>query len=477
MSSTTKLSARDRIATLLDDSSFVEIGALVTKRNTDFNLAQTDAPSDGVITGYGLIDGSLVYVYSQDASVLNGTMGEMHARKIESIYDLALKVGAPVIGLVDCAGMRLQEATDALASFGKVYLKQSMASGVIPQITAVFGTCGGGCAVSAAMSDFTFMPEEGANLFVNSPNAVEGNFTGKCDTSTAKFQAEAGVVDVVKEDEAQVLASIRTLLSYLPSNNATECTMDCLDDLNRATATFADKVSDPVAALAEIADHGEFFEIKADYAKEMVTGFLHLNGTTVGAVANRTAVLDENGKATEKFEAVLTTKGCYKAESFVEFCDAFDIPVLTLTNVTGYASTMNEEKSVAIAAAKLTNAFANATVPKVNLVCGDAFGSAYITMNSKHIGADMVFALDTAKIGMMDSKLAAQIMYAGESAEVRDEKAAAYDELQSSAVAAAKRGYVDCIISADAVRQQLVYSYEMLYTKREARPSKKHGTV
>ena len=477
MSSTTKLSARDRIVTLLDDSSFVEIGALVTKRNTDFNLAQTDAPSDGVITGYGLIDGSLVYVYSQDAEVLNGTMGEMHAKKIESMYDLALKVGAPVIGLMDCAGMRLQEATDALAGFGNVYLKQSMASGVIPQITAVFGTCGGGCAVSAAMSDFTFMPEEGAKLFVNSPNAVEDNFVGKCDTSAAKFQAEAGVVDVVREDEVQVLASIRKLVSYLPSNNETDCTIDCTDDLNRATAAFAEEAADPAVALADIADNGEFFEIKAEYAKEMVTGFIRLNGATIGAVANRTAVFDENGKTSEKFDAVLTTKGCYKAESFVEFCDAFGIPVLTLTNVTGYAATMSEEKSVAIAAAKLTNAFANATVPKVNVVCKEAMGSAYITMNSKHIGADMVFALEDAKIGMMDAKLAAQIMYAGESEEVRNEKAAEYDAMQSSAVSAAKRGYVDSIISADAVRQQLVYTFEMLYTKREARPSKKHGTV
>ncbi|MDD6034892.1 MAG: carboxyl transferase domain-containing protein [Lachnospiraceae bacterium] len=477
MSSTTKLSARDRIVTLLDDSSFVEIGALVTKRNTDFNLAQTDAPSDGVITGYGLIDGSLVYVYSQDAEVLNGTMGEMHAKKIESMYDLALKVGAPVIGLVDCAGMRLQEATDALAGFGNVYLKQSMASGVIPQIIAVFGTCGGGCAVSAAMSDFTFMPEEGAKLFVNSPNAVEDNFVGKCDTSAAKFQAEAGVVDVVREDEVQVLASIRKLVSYLPSNNETDCTIDCTDDLNRATAAFAEETADPAVALADIADNGEFFEIKAEYAKEMVTGFIRLNGATIGAVANRTAVFDENGKTSEKFDAVLTTKGCYKAESFVEFCDAFGIPVLTLTNVTGYAATMSEEKSVAIAAAKLTNAFANATVPKVNVVCKEALGSAYITMNSKHIGADMVFALEDAKIGMMDAKLAAQIMYAGESEEVRNEKAAEYDAMQSSAVSAAKRGYVDSIISADAVRQQLVYTFEMLYTKREARPSKKHGTV
>lgn len=477
MSSTTKLSARERIITLLDDSSFVEIGALVTKRNTDFNLAQTDAPSDGVITGYGLIDGDLVYVYSQDAAVLNGTMGEMHAKKIVAMYDFALKVGAPVIGLIDCAGMRLQEATDALAGFGNVYLKQSMASGVIPQITAVFGTCGGGCAVSSALSDFTFMPAEGAKLFVNSPNAVEGNFTGKCDTSAAQFQAEAGAVDVVKENEAAVLASIRSLVSFLPCNNEAEYAFECVDDLNRATETFGELSCDPAAALAEIADDREFFELKADHAKEMVTGFIRLNGATVGAVANRSEVLDANGKAVEKFDTVLTTKGCAKAERFVRFCDAFHIPVLTLTNVTGYASSMCEERTVALAAAKLTNAFASATVPKVNLICKNAMGSAYITMNSKHIGADLVFALDTAKIGMMDAKLAAQIMYAGEKEAVRSEKAAEYDELQCSAVAAAKRGYVDSIIEADAVRQHLIYAYEMLYTKREARPSKKHGTV
>ena len=477
MSSTTKLSARERIITLLDDSSFVEIGALVTKRNTDFNLAQTDAPSDGVITGYGLIDGDLVYVYSQDAAVLNGTMGEMHAKKIVAMYDFALKVGAPVIGLIDCAGMRLQEATDALAAFGNVYLKQSMASGVVPQITAVFGTCGGGSAVSAALSDFTFMPAEGAKLFVNSPNAVEGNFVGKCDTSTAQFQAEAGAVDVVKEDEAAVLASIRNLISFLPCNNEADYAFECADDLNRATETFGELSCDPAVALAEIADDHEFFELKADYAKEMVTGFIRLNGATVGAVANRSAVLDENGKATEKFDTLLTAKGCAKAERFVKFCDAFGIPVLTLTNVTDYASSMCEEKSVALAAARLTNAFASATVPKVNLICQNAMGSAYITMNSKHIGADLVFALDTAKIGMMDAKLAAQIMYAGETTDVRNEKAAEYDELQCSAVAAAKRGYVDSIIEADAVRQHLVYAFEMLYTKREARPSKKHGTV
>ena len=477
MSSTAKLSAKDRIYTLLDENSFVEIGALVTKRNTDFNLTQTESPSDGVITGYGVIEGNLVYVYSQNAAVLNGTMGEMHAKKIANLYTMALKVGAPIIGLVDCAGLRLQEATDALAGFGEVYLKQTMASGVIPQITAVFGTCGGGSAVSAALSDFTFMPKENAKLFVNAPNTLSGNYMEKCNTASAAFQAAYGRVDVVEEDEVAVLESIRMLVALLPSNNEDASSGECADDLNRMTPAFDAEAADPAVALSDLADDHFFYEVGELYAKEMVTGFLRLNGMTVGAVANRTAVFDENGKAVEKYDAVLTTAGCKKAEKFVNFCDAFGIPVLTLTNVTGYAATVAEEGSVAAAAAKLTYVFANATVPKVNVITEKAMGSAYITMNSKHIGADMVFALESAQVGMMDAQLAAQIMYAGEKSDVQKEKAAEYAKLQGSAEAAAARGYIDNLISAPAVRKHLIYAFEMLYTKRENRPAKKHGTV
>ncbi len=476
MGSSTQMSAKDRIAALLDDNSFVEIGALVTKRNTDFDLAESNAPSDGVITGYGLIDGSLVYVYSQDAAVLHGTIGEMHAKKIVRLYDMALKTGAPVIGLVDCAGIRLQEATDALAGFGEVYLKQTLASGVVPQITAVFGTCGGGSAVSAALSDFTFMPKTGAKLFVNSPNALEGNYTAKCDTAAAEYQAANGLVDVVKEDEAEVLESIRTLISILPANNEADAVVDCMDNLNRAVA-FDTLSADPAKALADLSDNNFYFEVKADYAKEMVTAFIKIDGMTVGAVANRTAVLDENGKAAEKFDAVLTTAGCQKAERFVKFCDAYGLPVVTFTNVNGYKATMCEEKNIAVAAAKLTAAFANATVAKVNVVAGTAYGSTYIVMNSKHIGADMVFAVEGAKIGMMDAALAAQIIAPKASAEERAKVKEEYDSLQGSAEAAAKRGYVDAIISADSVRQHLAYSLGMLYSKRESQPSKKHGTI
>jgi acetyl-CoA carboxylase carboxyltransferase component len=477
MNTTAQLSARERINSLLDDNSFVEVGALITRRSTDFNLQQKEAPADGVITGYGVIDGNLVYVYCQDKSILNGTIGEMHAKKIAHIYDLALKVGAPVIGIIDCAGLRLQEATDALNGFGEIYMKQTMASGVIPQITAVLGTCGGGAAVLASLSDFSFMTKSSSKLFVNSPNALEGNYTSKLDTASADFQAKAGTVDFVLEDDAAVLTKIRELVTILPSNNEDDASYDeCEDDLNRLVPEITGFIADSAAALKAVSDNNYFLEIKAEYAKEMVTGFIRLNGMTVGAIANRTEILDGEGKVSEKFDGTLTTAGCYKAEKFIQICDSYNIPVLTLTNVTGYKATVDEEKSIGIATAKLTYAFANATVPKVNVITGKAYGSAYLTMNSKHIGADLVLAVEGAEVGMMDAKLAAQIMYEKEP-EVVEAKASEYAELQSSAVAAARRGYVDSIIDAAATRKHLIYAYEMLFTKRESRPSKKHGTV
>ncbi|MBR4085597.1 MAG: carboxyl transferase [Lachnospiraceae bacterium] len=475
MSTTSK--ASQRIEALLDANSFVEIGALVSARATDFNLKQNETPSDGVITGYGVIDGNPVYVYSQDASVLNGTVGEMHAKKITKLYDLAMKTGAPVIGLIDSAGLRLQEATDALNAFGEIYMKQTLASGVIPQITAIFGTCGGGLALFPTMTDFTFMEGKSAKLFVNAPNALDGNNTSKCDSSAAKFQAEeAGIVDVVA-DEADVLAQIRALIGFLPANNEDFCMEDCMDDLNRVNPELANCVGDTSVALSIIADDNNFFEVKADYAKSMVTGFIKLNGTTVGCVANRTEVCDEEGKVVEKFDAVLTKQGCEKAADFVNFCDAFGIPVLTLTNVKGYEATMCSEKGIAKAAAKLTYAFANATVAKVNVIIGKAYGTAYVAMNSKAIGADITMAWPNAEIGTMDAKLAAKIMYEGQGADVIDEKAAEYAALQTSALSAAKRGYVDQVVEAADTRKYVIGAFEMLFTKSEDRPDKKHGTV
>ena len=478
MSNTAQSLAGTRINSLLDENSFVEIGGYVTARNTDFNMQQTEAPSDGVITGYGVIDGNLVYVYAQDASVLGGSIGEMHAKKIVGLYDMAMKMGAPVIGLIDCVGLRLQEATDALNAFGEIYMKQTLASGVIPQITAVFGTCGGGLAVVPGLTDFTFMEEKKAKLFVNSPNALDGNRAEVCDTAAAKFQSEeTGLVDFVGTEE-EIFAGIRKLISILPANNEDDGVYEeCSDDLNRVCTDLANAAGDTSILLSQISDNGVFVETKAAYAKDMVTGFIKLNGQTVGAVANRTEVYDADGNKTEEFDAVLSARGALKAAEFVKFCDAFEIPVLTLTNVTGFKATKCSEARIAKAAAKLTYAFADATVPKVNVVIGKAFGSAYSVMNSKAIGADITFAWSQAEIGMMDARLAAKIMYADADNTLINEKAAEYATLQSSAVAAATRGYVDTIIEAEDTRKYVIGAFEMLFTKREDRPVKKHGAV
>ena len=474
----TENSASRRIATLLDEGSFVEIGGAVTARSTTFNLQEKAAPSDGVITGYGVIDGNLVYVYSQDAAVLNGAIGEMHAKKIANIYDMAMKMGAPVIGLIDCAGLRLQEATDALEAFGSVYYKQAMASGVVPQIAAIFGMCGGGLAVVPGLTDFTFMEAKDGKLFVNSPNALEGNEISKCNTASAEYQSKtAGLVDGIGA-EAEILGQIRDLVCMLPANNEDDMSYEeCTDDLNRICADIANASEDTAIALAQIADNQILVETKKDYAKEMVTGFIRLNGMTVGVVANRSKVYNAEAEVEAEFDSVLTVDGCKKATDFVNFCDAFSIPVLTLTNVTGFAATVESEKNMASAVAKLTYAFANATVPKVNVIVGKAFGSAYVSMNSKSIGADLVYAWPTAEIGMMDAKLAAQIMYADADAETLNEKAAEYKELQSSPNSAAARGYVDAIIEPADTRKYVIGAFEMLFTKREDRPAKKHGTV
>lgn len=477
MSNGSDNSAMQRIARLVDENSFMEIGSLVTARSTDFNLAQTDTPSDGVITGHGLVDGNLVFVYSQDASVLGGTIGEMHAKKIAAVYDMAVKMGAPVIGLIDCAGIRLQESVDALEAFGTIYAKQAAASGMVPQISAVFGTCGGGLAVVPALSDFTYAQADKAKLFINSPNAIDGNRIDKCDTSSAAFQSsETGTIDGIGTED-EILAQIRQLICILPANNAQGgCTDECADDLNRACQSLDTMKGDPRFVLREISDNHIFIEAKADYAKEMTAGFIKLNGITVGAVANCTEIYDAEGKKTEEFDAALTARGCSKAAEFVTFCDAFDIPVITLTNAKGLRATMCSEKNLAKSLGRLTSAFANATVPKINLIMDKAYGSAYTVMNSKSLGADLVYAWPDASTGMMDAKLAAKIMYANESASVIEQKAAEYEALQGSVKAAAAHGYVDRIIDYPETRKYLIAAVEMLYTKRVDQPNKKHGT-
>ena len=466
MSEIKKYSASQRIEALLDPASFVEIGAYVTARSTDFNLKDFDTPKYGVITGYGVIDGKLVYVYSQDASVLGGSIGEMHAKKIANLYNLAVKCGAPVIGLLDCAGLRLQEATDALTAFGRIFKKMSLASGVIPQITAIFGTCGGGTAMIPSLTDFTFMTDQNSKLFVNSPNALDGNYEGKVDTSAASYISEnTGLVDGVFATEADVLSEIRTLVGFLPSNNEDLAIAPCGDELNRTVPGI--EAMDMEGIITNIADDLVFYEIKKAYAPDMKIGFIRMNGVTVGVVANA--------------DKTLTSAGMYKAARFVRFCDAFSIPILTLVDVKNFAATIEEEKTISSAAAKLSFAFSDATVEKVTVVTGEAYGSAYIAMDSKSLGADMVYAWPAAKIGMMDAVMAARIMYADEIAASPDkaarekEIAKEYTELQGSALAAARRGYIDDIIEPDATRKRVIAAFEMLAEKAEDRPGRKHS--
>lgn len=484
MSNSAQTSAGRRICSLLDESSFVEIGRYVTARSTDFNMAAQETPADGVITGYGTIGGALVYVYSQDASVLGGSMGEMHAKKITGIYEMAMKMGAPVIGLIDCAGLRLQEATDALAGFGSLYMAQSMASGVIPQICGIFGSCGGGMAVSAALADFTLMEEKSGKLFVNSPNTLDGNYKEKCDTSSAKFQSEeTGMVDFCGTEE-EVLDQIRSLISILPASNEDDLSYDeCEDDLNRVCEGLEGWAGDTREALRAISDGHFFLETKKAYGPAMVTGFIRLNGVTVGCVANRTEIYGENGEKEKELDGGLTSRGCEKAAEMVNFCDAFGIPVLTLVNVKGYQAVKCTEKKIAKAAARMTYAFANADVPKVTVMIGKANGTAGLSMNSKSIGADIVYAWKDASMSMMDAAPAVKIMYAKEieasenPGQLIKEKTAEYSEKMEGIASAAKRGFIDDIIPASETRQRVIAAFEMLFTKREDRPSKKHGTI
>lgn len=456
MSTNTK--ARQRLESLLDDNSFVEIGAKVTARATDFNLQASVAPNDGVVTGYGVIDGNLVYVYAQDASVLGGSMGEMHAKKIVNLYDMALKMGAPVIGLIDSTGLRLQESTDALEGFGEILTASALASGVVPQISAVFGSCGGGLSLVPAMSDFVLM-EKDAKMYVNSPDAIEGNTSAKCDSAACSFQsADAGNVDVVA-DEATIYGTIRQLVAMLPANCESDSFDDCEDDLNRSSAEMANFVGgDILGAIQSMADDGYGFEVRPDYAKDVVTALIRMGGGTVGVIANR--------------EEAMGAKGCEKAATFVNFCDAFEIPLVTLTNTTGFKSCMCCEKRIAREAANLASAFANATVAKVNVIVGKSYGTAGVIMNSKSTGADMVFAWDNASVGTMDAKLAAQIIC--DNREEIADTAKKYEALQNNVESAAARGYVDTIITAADTRKYVIGALDMLYTKAVEIPAKKH---
>lgn len=475
-----KMTSRERVNSLLDENSFVEIGAFVTQRATDFNLDAKELPADGVVTGYGTIEGRLVYVYSQDATVLGGAIGEMHAKKIVSIYDLALKTGAPIIGLLDSAGLRLQEATDALDAFGQIYVKQAQASGVIPQITAVLGNCGGGTSIMTSFSDFTFMTSKNSKLYVNSPNTYSDSDGGVDKLTSAEFNAgTTGLVDFVCEDDECVVGCIRDLIELLPANNKEEAPFGAAnDDLNRLSQEITGFIvdgTDGLAIVKAIADDQNVLEVKSAFGKQVVTAIGQLNGISVGLIASQTNSEDEGR---------LTTDALNKVTEFVSFCDAFGMPIVTVTDIVGYAASVAEEKKgLSKAAAKMTHAFISATVPKINVLVKRGFGSAYVSFNSKHVGADLVIAWPTAEIAMMDAKSAVKIMYAKEIAgaevagDVIAQKTAEFEAKQASAYAAASRGYIDDIIEPAATRKRVIVALEMLYSKSVAGVDRKHSTI
>lgn len=476
MSSTTISPALERIESILDPGSFVEIGAGMTARNTDFNLNCKKKPSDGVVTGYGLIFGKPVYIYSQDPSVLNGTLGEIHAKKIVRMYETAIKIGAPVIGLLDSAGMRLEEGIDALDAFGSIYRAMSAASGIVPLLSVIYGKCGGGMAMIPGLSDFCFIESEQGKMFINSPDSLPENHAGKCDNASAAFQmTESGLCDD-SFDAAGIAERVRHMIAMLPSNPEDEAFDEELtDDLNRDIPGAAALKEDPAYLLGQIADAGSFVEAQKEYGKDIVTGFLKLGGTTVGVVANRSVQLDAEGKVMESFEGGMTSRGAKKAAKLVRFCDAFNLPIITFTNVKKFHASVCSEMNLAREVSALINAFAECSSAKINVILNDAFGSAGMVMNTHALGADLVYAWEDAKIGMIDGAHAAKLL--SDDAEEMKSIQKEYDENQNSLHAAASRGYVDAVIAANDTRKYLIGAIEMLFTKREMKPEKKHSTI
>ena len=428
--------ARQRVHSLLDEKSFVEIGAGARARATELNPEPVGTLTDGVITGYGTIGDKPVCVYSQDSSILGGSIGEVHALKIAAIYDLAVRIGAPVIGLVDSAGLRLQEGVDALNAFAQIYANHAKASGVVPQVMAVFGNCGGGLALAASMSDFTMM-EENARMFVNAPNTLAGNHEEENDTANAQHRAKAGVVDYVGSED-EVIAKIRELIGMIPSNYEDEAYEENEDEMNRDCSGLTNASTDVDEILKEATDNGEFLELKRD--------------------------------------PLLTTEGCAKAASLTCFCDAFGIPIVTFTNATGYASTIENENRMGKTAARFTLALVSATVPKINVIMKQAYGSAFAIMNPKGAGADFTIAFPNATVGIMDAAVAAKLISKDAPPEEYEEVKNFYEEMQNSIDTAAGRNLVDQIVEPKDIRRYLIGALEILYTKREQAPARKHAS-
>ncbi len=479
-----KLTARERINLLFDEGSFVEIDAHMKHRCVNFGMEKVDAPGEGVVTGYGKVHGKLVYAYAQDFTVVGGSLGEMHAKKIVKVQELSLKMGAPIVGLNDSGGARIQEAVDALSGYGQIFYNNTIASGVVPQISAIMGPCAGGAVYSPALTDFIFMVDKTSQMFITGPEVVK-SVTGEEVTSeelggATTHNTKSGVAHVKASDDANCLEEIRRLLSFLPSNNmegAPQIAVD--DDLNRMLPEMegfvpenANKPYDMKDVIKSIADEGDFYEIQPTYAMNMITGFIRINGSTIGIIANQPKVL----------AGCLDINASDKAGRFIRTCDCFNIPVLNLVDVPGFLPGKGQEHGGIIRhGAKMLYAYSEATVPKVSLIVRKSYGGAYLAMCSKDLGADMVLAWPSAEIAVMGPQGAANIIFRKEIKEsddpqkTREEKIDQYSKEFATPYKAAERGFVDDVIEPAATRARLIDAFDMLASKRETRPAKKHG--
>jgi acetyl-CoA carboxylase carboxyltransferase component len=484
-----KLTARERIDLLLDEGSFEEFDMFVSHRCTDFGIENEKYLSDGVVTGYGTIDGRLVYVFSQDFTVFGGSLSEMYAKKICKVMDQAMKVGAPVIGINDSGGARIQEGVQSLAGYAEIFQRNIMASGVIPQLSAIFGPCAGGAVYSPALTDFIIMSKTNSYMFVTGPKVVK-TVTGEVVTDEELGGAmvhgsKSGVSHFVAEDEQEGILLLRKLLSYLPQNNLEDPPLvPCIDPIDRLEETLnhivpenPNKPYDIKDVIHLIADNNEFLEVARHFAPNIVTGFARFNGMSVGIVANQPSYL----------AGVLDINASRKAARFVRFCDAFNVPILTLVDVPGFLpGTAQEYGGIIIHGAKLLFAYGEATVPKVTVILRKAYGGAYDVMSSKHLRGDINYAWPSAEIAVMGPKGAIEVLYNKKLAEIEDkaEREAEfhkYEEEYKTKFAnpydAARYGFIDDVIVPRNTRFRVIRAFQALATKKDTNPPKKHSNL
>lgn len=481
-----KLTARERLRILLDEGSFKELDVFVHHRRTELGMDKQSTPGDGVVTGYGSIEDKLVYVFAQDFTVMGGSLGEMHAQKICRVQDLALKNGAPLIGINDSGGARIQEGVAALSGYGHIFYRNTLASGVIPQISVIMGPCAGGAVYSPALMDFVFMVEGSSQMFITGPQvikAVTGEEVSADELGGGRTQNEvSGVAHFLAQDEEQCLQQVKELLGYLPANNLQGAPrLECTDDPNRLCPALeqimpvsANQAYDMQDIIREIVDHGQFLEVHSYYARNILTLFARLNGQTVGIIANQPKHL----------AGCLDINASDKGARFIRFCDAFNVPILTLMDIPGFLPGTNQEFGGIIRhGAKMLYAYSEATVPKVTLITRKGYGGGYLAMCSKELGADLVYAWPGAEIAVMGPEGAANIIYkreiesAAEPENVRQEKIEQYRREFANPYRAAELGYVADVLRPAQSRPVLISALEMLVNKRESRPAKKHGNI